>query len=80
MRHSEELITPQYWELIKEGKGNNLVRDSLWHFFRAFELQQLAESCGLTTHISDETERIQATSELVRVAKPGAIVCIRFAI
>ena len=23
--------------------------DSLWHFFRASELQQLAESCGLTT-------------------------------
>ena len=35
MRHSEELITPQY-------------RISLWHFFRAFELQQLAESCGLS--------------------------------
>ena len=46
-RASEELITPQYWELIKE--GNNLVRDNLWHFFRASELQQLAESCGLTT-------------------------------
>ena len=28
-RHSQELITPQDWELIKEGKGNNLVRDSL---------------------------------------------------
>ena len=37
------------WELIKEGKGNNLVQDRLWHFFRASELQQLAESCGLTT-------------------------------
>lgn len=48
-RVSEELITPQYWKLIKEGKGNNLVQDSLWHFFRASELQQLAESCGLTT-------------------------------
>ncbi len=48
-RASEELIIPQYWELIKEGKGNNLVQDSLWHFFRASELQQLAESCGLTT-------------------------------
>ena len=46
---SQELITPQYWELIKEGKGNNLIRDSLWHFFRASELQQLAESCGLIT-------------------------------
>ena len=31
---------------------------------------------GPLTHISDETERTQATSELVRVAKPGAIVCI----
>ncbi|RKU12031.1 hypothetical protein C6501_11600 [Candidatus Poribacteria bacterium] len=48
-RASQELIIPQYWELIKEGKGNNLVQDSLWHFFRAGELQQLAESCGLTT-------------------------------
>ena len=48
-RVSQELIMPQYWELIKEGKGNNLVQDSLWHFFRASELQQLAESCGLTT-------------------------------
>ena len=48
-RASEELIIPQYWELITEGKGNNLVQDRLWHFFRASELQQLAESCGLTT-------------------------------
>lgn len=48
-RHSQELIMPRYWELIKEGKGNNLVRDSLWHFFRASELQHLAESCGLIT-------------------------------
>ena len=48
-RHSQELITPQYWELIREGKGNNLVGGSLWHFFRASELQQLAESCGLIT-------------------------------
>ena len=48
-RASQELIMPQYWELIKEGKGNNLVQDRLWHFFRASELQQLAESCGLTT-------------------------------
>ena len=48
-RHSQELIMPRYWELIKEGKGNNLVGDSLWHFFRASELQHLAESCGLIT-------------------------------
>ena len=48
-RFSEELITPPYSELIKEGKGNNLVGGRLWHFFRASELQQLAESCGLTT-------------------------------
>ena len=48
-RYSQELVTPQYWELIKEGKGNNLVGSSLWHFFRASELQQLAESCGLIT-------------------------------
>ena len=48
-RVSQELIMPRYWELIKEGKGNNLVQDNLWHFFRASELQQLAESCGLTT-------------------------------
>ena len=32
-RHSHELITPRYWELIREGKGNNIVRDTLWHFF-----------------------------------------------
>ena len=48
-RHSQELITPQYWELIREGKGNNLVGGSLWHFFRVSELQQLSESCGLIT-------------------------------
>ena len=48
-RFSYELITPPYSELIQEGKGNNLVGDSLWHFFRASELQQLAESCGLIT-------------------------------
>ena len=48
-RASDELIIPQYWELIREGKGNNLVQDRLWHFFSASELRQLAESCGLTT-------------------------------
>ena len=48
-RASQELTMPRYWNLIKEGKGNNLVQDNLWHFFRASELQQLAESCGLTT-------------------------------
>jgi len=48
-RFSYELITPPYSELLKEGKGNNLVRSNLWHFFRASELRQLAESCGLTT-------------------------------
>ena len=48
-RVSQELTMPRYWNLIKEGKGDNLVQDSLWHFFRASELQQLAESCGLTT-------------------------------
>ncbi len=48
-RASQELTMPRYWNLIKEGKGDNLVQDSLWHFFRASELQQLAESCGLTT-------------------------------
>ena len=48
-RASQELIMPRYWELIKEGKGNNLVQDNLWHFFRASELQQLAEACGLIT-------------------------------
>ena len=48
-RFSYELITPPYSELIQEGKGNNLVGGNLWHFFRASELQQLAESCGLIT-------------------------------
>lgn len=31
---------------------------------------------GPLTHISDEVDRITAMSELVRVAKPGAVVCI----
>jgi ubiquinone/menaquinone biosynthesis C-methylase UbiE len=31
---------------------------------------------GPLTHISDEAGRYQALSELVRVAKPGAIVCL----
>lgn len=48
-RVSDELVTPKYWSLIRDGKGNNWVRDDLWHFFRASELQQLAESCGLIT-------------------------------
>ncbi len=48
-RHTEVLITPKYWELIKTGTGDNYVRDKLWHFFRTYELRELAETCGLTT-------------------------------
>ncbi|MDY6877664.1 MAG: class I SAM-dependent methyltransferase [Chloroflexota bacterium] len=31
---------------------------------------------GPLTHISDEVDRLEAISELVRVAKPGAVVCV----
>jgi hypothetical protein len=33
----------------KGGEGDSLVRGEVWHFFRAEELRQLAESCGLAT-------------------------------
>lgn len=48
-RASQELITPRYWNLIKGGTGDNFVQNNLWHFFRASELQRLAEASGLTT-------------------------------
>jgi len=44
---SDELLIPRYWEGMKS--GDNFVRGKVWHFFRAGELRNLAESCGLTT-------------------------------
>lgn len=47
MRASDELVDPAYQKLMKQ--GNNLVEGRVWHFFRADELRNLAESCGLKT-------------------------------
>jgi len=46
-RASHELVEPSSRELMS--RGNNLVRGAVWHFFRADELRDLSESCGLTT-------------------------------
>jgi ubiquinone/menaquinone biosynthesis C-methylase UbiE len=44
---SHELVDSSYQELMSQ--GNNLVGRDVWHFFRADEFRELAESCGLTT-------------------------------
>lgn len=47
MKASDELVESLYQKLMS--RGDNLVRGDVWHFFRADELRDLAESCGLTT-------------------------------
>jgi SAM-dependent methyltransferase len=42
-----ELLDDQAWRRLQEGDA--LVRGMLWHFFRADELRNLAEDCGLQT-------------------------------
>jgi hypothetical protein len=42
-----EFGTASYRQMLKQ--GDSPVSGALWHFFRADELRQAAESCGLTT-------------------------------
>jgi len=46
-RYSHELLEPSFQTLVSQGDGT--VGGVWWHFFRADELRELAESCGLTT-------------------------------
>lgn len=47
MRFSNELVAPSFQILVQQ--GDTTVAGMKWHFFRAAELRELAESCGLTT-------------------------------
>ena len=47
VRVSHELLEPSFQTLVSQ--GDTTVGGSWWHFFRADELRELAESCGLTT-------------------------------
>ncbi len=47
-RFSDELADPAFQTLVKCGDAIGTT-GTLWHFFRAEELRQLAESCGLIT-------------------------------
>jgi len=47
MQASDELLDSSQQKLLNQ--GNNRVGNMVWHFFRADELRNLAESCGLTT-------------------------------
>jgi ubiquinone/menaquinone biosynthesis C-methylase UbiE len=47
MRFSDELVEPSFQILVQ--RGDTTVAGMIWHFFRADELRELAESCGLTT-------------------------------
>ena len=44
---SADLLEPLYRKLTEQGDAH--VGGMLWHFFRADELRQLAESCGLAS-------------------------------
>ncbi len=47
IQDSDELVDPSFQKLVNQ--GDSCVGDMMWHFFRADELRNLAESCGLTT-------------------------------
>jgi len=47
MRFSDELLDTSFQTLVQQ--GDTTVAGMVWHFFRADELRELAESCGLTT-------------------------------
>ena len=47
-RHSNEIVTSSFWTLLEKGDSIGTT-GTVWHFFRADELRQCAESCGLTT-------------------------------
>jgi hypothetical protein len=48
IRFSDDLLVPPFEELVAQGDTIGTT-GTLWHFFRADELRQLAESCGLKT-------------------------------
>lgn len=45
---SNELVDPSFQTFVRQGDTIGTT-GTVWHFFRADELRQLAESCGLTT-------------------------------
>jgi ubiquinone/menaquinone biosynthesis C-methylase UbiE len=47
-RFSDELVTPCFQTLVEQGDTPGSTK-TMWHFFRADELRQYAESCGLLT-------------------------------
>ena len=48
MKFSDELLSSSLDHLLLAGNTTGTT-GTMWHFFRADELRQLAESCGLTT-------------------------------
>jgi ubiquinone/menaquinone biosynthesis C-methylase UbiE len=48
VRFSDDLLAPSFEELVAQGDTIGTT-GTPWHFFRADELRQLAESCGLKT-------------------------------
>ena len=47
-RFSDEILHPSFQSLVEQGDTLGTT-GTMWHFFRADELRELAESCGLTT-------------------------------
>jgi ubiquinone/menaquinone biosynthesis C-methylase UbiE len=47
-RFSDELVTPYFETLVEQADTPGSTK-TMWHFFRADELRQYAEKCGLTT-------------------------------
>lgn len=48
VKFSDELVDPSFQALVQQGNTTGTT-GTIWHFFRADGLRQLAESCGLTT-------------------------------
>jgi ubiquinone/menaquinone biosynthesis C-methylase UbiE len=46
---SDELLSPKFPALLEQGNDHHAPGGMVWHFFRAEEIRQCAESCGLET-------------------------------